>query len=287
MTTRAHRLSIVVASLLTACQPADSSVPAIPSSADSSAATACRDDLIRFAKQSGEDGVSVFRLFRTYPPQPEESKSSLVAPEKLSIVPQLGISSACHEDAARHLSAAETRYFSKISSGNFKPLMVVRTGDRYLLGLLHSGFVEGDGEGEELAVSFVIYDMGGRSVGVLPRASSWRSYEGSELIQEACVTEQGVTMREIVVYPEEQNHSGTVIRYEPPEVQGLTFYSLSKRTAPLIVKFDCSSFPGQQRGHYRQSSGLYSSKGGAVTRAELPANVRDKYNLGLREGYRG
>lgn len=38
---------------------------------------------------------------------------------------------------------------------------------------------------------------------------------------------------------------------------------------------------------YRQNSGFDSNKDGVVTPAEVSAKVRDKYNLGMREGYRG
>ncbi|MET3931844.1 hypothetical protein ABIE51_003731 [Lysobacter sp. OAE881] len=208
-----------------------------------SVAADCKQDLSDRATPSANTGVSVFRLFRTFPPQASEPSSGSPSLERLiSRVHKLQISAACLNEAAGKLRAYDSDYFNDASVTQASPLLAIRTSDHYILGLLHPGFVEGDGEGSELAVSFVFYDTTGRYVDVVPRASSWRTYEGTELIQEACLSEQGITARKIAVYPESQDQSGRVIRYEKPEVQGLVFYPTTGETPP-VVKFDCDSFP--------------------------------------------
>jgi len=154
MNYRLQTFTALILLLATACQPMQSAERK-SSSSTAPSGSVCSDDLDRRGAPPGDEGISVFRLFRTYPPQPGEAGDGALSPGELILkAPELQISAACRADAVRNMRAHIGHYSTESIMAQARPLLVRRTANRYLLGLLHPDFVEGDGEGSELAVSF-------------------------------------------------------------------------------------------------------------------------------------
>lgn len=181
----------------------------------------CKVSLQRTAIAVADDGfsVNVFRYFKSYPLIGPQTESSYIEMDKFyRLTRSLPLSSECLQPEIYEFEKNDGTNLRDSSKYDLKPVFVYLLGGSYYVIFIRSGYFSEEGDGEELVVSMAEYNVEGELVRRVGRISSWRNYEGSLLLLEACVASSGVLLRKLNIDPALQAEDGRVISYMPPKL---------------------------------------------------------------------
>lgn len=184
-------------------------------------AESCKASLRRSAITVAEDGFSIntFRLFKSYPligPQSESSHTEMDFFYKGAS--PLSLSNQCLQPRMYEFEMHDGANLRKGSNHDFKPIYVYFMGGSYYVLFIRVSYFSEEGDGEELVASMAEYDVEGELIRRLDHISSWRSYEGSLVLLEACVASSGILLRKLNIDPALQAEDGRVISYMSPKL---------------------------------------------------------------------
>lgn len=165
----------------------------------------------------GGFSVSTFRLFKSYPPLGSESESD-DSDKKASykLTKSLRLSAHCLQSEMYEFEIHDEGKMRKGNNSDLKPIAVQLLSENYYVVFVRDGYFSGDGAGQELVASLAVYNAKGSLIRKMDRISSWRSYEGSLALLDACVVEDGILLRELNIDPDIQSRAGDVISYMSP-----------------------------------------------------------------------
>ncbi|MDR0182133.1 hypothetical protein [Lysobacter arvi] len=180
-------------------------------------------------------GVSAFRSVRSYPPSPsEDTDADPSINESLFRLKRIPLVAECMPVRGPMFHFKKYPHNTPLSYGDglavgtnedLTPMMARKVGGNYFVVFMHPSYSEGDGEGDELSASLAVYDKNGRLTDTVEKISSWRSYESTIILLDACVSADNITITKALVYPDAQDAQGKVLSYEAPEVQVERVYS--------------------------------------------------------------
>ena len=161
--------------------------------------------------------VNTFRLFKYYPPLGSQSESDDSDRESsYKITNALPLSIHCLPSKMYEFKVRGEVGLTEGVNKSLKPISVRLLGGSYYVVFIRDGYFVGDGEGRELVASIAVYNSAGELVRKMDRISSWRSYEGSLVLLEACVAGNGILLRELNIDPNVRSKVGDVISYSAP-----------------------------------------------------------------------
>ncbi|MBK5542561.1 hypothetical protein JFV28_01200 [Pseudomonas sp. TH05] len=179
----------------------------------------CADSLRRNATIANDDGfsISTFRLFKSYPPLGSQSESDDSDREgSYKITNALPLSIHCLSSKMYEFKVRGEVGLKEGVNKDLKPISVRLLGGSYYVVFIRDGYFVGDGEGRELVASIAVYNSAGELVRKMDRISSWRDYEGSLVLLEACVAGNGMLLRELNIDPNVRSKVGDIISYSTP-----------------------------------------------------------------------
>lgn len=181
----------------------------------------CKVSLQRAAIAVADDGfsVNVFRYFKSYPLIAPQSESSCIEMDKFyRLARSLPLSDQCLQPEIYEFEKNDGTNLRDSNKYDLKPVFVYFLGGGYYVVFIRNGYFSEEGDGEELVVSMAEYNGEGELVRRLGRISSWRSYEGSLVLLEACVASSGILLRKLNIDPALQAEDGRVISYMSPKL---------------------------------------------------------------------
>lgn len=192
-----------------------------PSMNEAGNSESCKASLRRSAITVAKDGFSIntFRLFKNYPLIDPQSESSYIEMDKFyRVTRSLPLSDQCLNPEIYEFEKNDGTNLRDSSKCDLKPVFVYLLGGSYYVIFIRSGYFSEEGDGEELVVSMAEYNVEGELVRRVGRISSWRNYEGSLVLLEACVASSGILLRKLNIDPALQAEDGRVISYMPPKL---------------------------------------------------------------------
>lgn len=192
-----------------------------PSMNEAGNSESCKASLRRSAITVAKDGFSIntFRLFKNYPligPQSESSHTEMDIFYKGAS--SLSLSDQCLQSGMYEFEMHDGAHLRKGGNHDFKPIFVYFMGGSYYVLFIRVSYFSEEGVGEELVASMAEYNVEGELVRRVGRISSWRNYEGSLVLLEACVASSGILLRKLNIDPALQAEDGRVISYMPPKL---------------------------------------------------------------------
>ena len=192
-----------------------------PSMNEAGNSESCKASLRRSAITVAKDGFSIntFRLFKNYPLIDPQSESSYIEMDNFyRVTRSLPLSDQCLNPEIYEFEKNDGTNLRDSSKYDLKPVFVYLLGGSYYVIFIRSGYFSEEGDGEELVVSMAEYNVEGELVRRVGRISSWRNYEGSLVLLEACVASSGILLRKLNIDPALQAEDGRVISYMPPKL---------------------------------------------------------------------
>lgn len=162
--------------------------------------------------------ISAFELFN----DPLPSASTIdPADANTSSVVTTDISPSCLPRVPFSFDVLREGVLTEGTNADLTPVSATRLDDDFIVFYLHEAYEVGDGEGEAIEVSLVVFNEKGNITRSHRSFSSWYQYEGSIRVRDGTLDHGTIITQEVVYDPARLDAVGNVVEYDQHRPQEL------------------------------------------------------------------